>query len=74
MVMNILWGVQTVISLILIVLVLVQSKGQGLSMAFGGSTTVYRTRRGADKLVFNATIVFGILFGLIGLVIVILSQ
>ena len=72
--MNVLWGLQTLISILLIVCVLLQAKGQGLSMAFGGTNTVYRTRRGADKLVFNATIVLGVLFGLCSLVIVILSQ
>lgn len=71
---NILWGVQTVISVLLIICVLLQSKGQGFNMSFGGAATGFRTRRGAEKLVFNATITLGILFGLSSLVLVILSQ
>ena len=74
MLMNILYGAQAVISVLMIVCILVQSKGQGLSVAFGGSSAVYRSRRGAEKLVFNATIVLSILFAVIALVIVILSQ
>jgi protein translocase SecG subunit len=73
MVENILLGIQAVIALLLIICVLVQAKGQGLSMAFGGASTVYRTRRGAEGLVFRATIVLGVLFGLFSLVSVILS-
>jgi protein translocase SecG subunit len=74
MVMNILLVVQTIISVLLITCVMIQSKGQGLSMAFGGSSGVYRTRRGAEGFVFRATIGLGICFSLISLVIVMLSQ
>ena len=72
--MNILWGVQAVISILLIGCVIVQNKGQGFSMSMGAVSSAYRSRRGAEKLVFNATIVLGILFGLVSLVMVILSQ
>ena len=74
MIMNILWGLQTVIALLLIGCVLVQNKGQGFSMSMGAVSSAYRSRRGAEKLVFNATIILGILFGLNSLVMVILSQ
>jgi len=74
MIMNILWALQAVISLLLIACVLVQNKGQGFSMSMGAVSSAYRSRRGAEKLVFNATIILGILFGLNSLVMVILSQ
>jgi protein translocase SecG subunit len=74
MVVSILYGVQAVISILLIGCVLLQSKGQGFSMTFGGGMGVYRTRRGAEGFVFKATIALGVLFGLASLVLVMLSQ
>lgn len=72
--MNILWTLQALIAILLTACVLVQNKGQGFSMSMGAVSSAYRSRRGAEKLVFNATIVLGILFGLNSLVMVILSQ
>ncbi len=74
MLMNILWATQALIAVLLIACVLVQNKGQGFSMSMGAVSSAYRSRRGAEKLVFNATIALGILFGLNSLVMVILSQ
>ena len=48
-------------SVALIALVLLQSSKGGLGSAFGGGE-VYRTRRGAERVVFFATIVLSILF------------
>ncbi|MEK7074338.1 MAG: preprotein translocase subunit SecG [Patescibacteria group bacterium] len=53
---------QIVISVLLIVGILMQQRGGGLSTVFGGDGSVYRTRRGAEKIVFIATIVLSILF------------
>jgi preprotein translocase subunit SecG len=54
--------VQIALSIILIFLILIQSKGSGLSGVFGGEGNVYRTKRGAEKVIFIATIVAAILF------------
>ena len=52
-----------------VALVLVQAKGSGFSGMFGGdSTSVYRTRRGIEKRMFQATIVLSVLFFLVALV------
>lgn len=74
MIMNILWALQALFAILLIACVLVQNKGQGFSMSMGAVSSAYRSRRGAEKLVFNATIILGVLFGLNSLVMVILSQ
>lgn len=74
MLMNILWGMQALICILLITVVLMQNKGEGFSMSMGSASSAYRSRRGAEKLVFNATIALGVLFGLLSLVMVILSQ
>lgn len=54
--------IQMVLGIILIGLVLLQSKGTGLGSAFGGDMGFYRTKRGFEKLLFNATIVVVALF------------
>ena len=55
-------AVQIGLSIVLILLILMQSKGSGLSGVFGGEGNVYRTKRGAEKIIFVATIVVVILF------------
>lgn len=57
-----LYIVQIVISLLLILTILLQQKGSGLGMAFGGDSSVYRTKRGAEKFIFRLTIVLVVLF------------
>jgi len=48
--------VQIILSIALIVLVMLQSKGGSLSRMFGGEGGVYKTRRGVEKTLFNVTI------------------
>lgn len=53
---------QIVISILLVVAILLQQKGVGLGAAFGGSSNVYSTKRGVDKLLFRTTIVLAVIF------------
>jgi preprotein translocase subunit SecG len=54
---------QIVVALLLIVVVLTQTKGSGFSGAFGGDTSsIYRTRRGIEKTLFNFTIGVAVVF------------
>lgn len=53
---------QIALSLLLVVSILLQQRGSGLSAALGGSAMEYSTKRGAEKVIFYATIVFAILF------------
>ncbi len=56
-------NILTIISAILLILsILIQSRGQSLGNTFGGDTSYYRSRRGAEAVVFNATIVFAVVF------------
>ena len=55
---------EIILSLFLIVGVVLQQRGAGLGGAFGGdnfASTFYK-RRGAEKFLFNATIVISLLF------------
>lgn len=55
--------IQIIISIALIVIILLQTKGSGLGGLFGGSdSTVYRTRRGVEKTLFNITIALAVAF------------
>ena len=53
----------TLISAILsILLILLQQRGASLGAGFGSSGELYTTRRGLDKSLFNATIIFVLIF------------
>ena len=53
----------TVISAILsVILILLQQRGASLGAGFGASGELYTTRRGLDKSLFNATIIFVAVF------------
>jgi preprotein translocase subunit SecG len=54
--------VQLVLAGLLTASILMQARGAGLSSAFGGEGNVYRTKRGVEKALFQATIVLAILF------------
>ena len=58
--------VQIILSGILITLILVQQNSSGAGGTFGGGDggSIQYTRRGAEKVIFNATIIVAILFGL----------
>ncbi len=63
----------TLISAILaILLILLQRRGASLGAGFGGSGELFTTRRGLDKSMFNATIVFVLIFvfSILGLVLI----
>ena len=54
---------QIAVAILLMVVVLTQTKGSGFSGAFGGDTSsIYRTRRGIEKTLFNFTIAVSVLF------------
>jgi protein translocase SecG subunit len=53
---------QVIIPILLIIVIMVQNRSSGLSSTFGGGAPISSTKRGAEKVVFNATIVLGVLF------------
>ncbi len=54
---NILLIVQVIVSVLLIVAILLQNRGQGLSASFGGSGEFYRSKRGLEKILFWLTVI-----------------
>ncbi len=66
--------IQIIISVALIAVILVQAKGQGgLGGIFGGDSTVYRTRRGVEKTLFNVTIGLAVAFFVISIISVLVA-
>lgn len=56
-------SIATVISsVMLIIAILLQNQGSGLGSAFGGETSFYRTKRGAERALFYVTIVLAVVF------------
>lgn len=53
---------QILVSVLLITVVLLQAKGSGFGAGLGGTTSTFRTRRGLEKTLFQATIVLVIIF------------
>ena len=51
---------QIALSVILVLLSIIQSKGQGISSTLSGSFSFYRSRRGVEKFLFILTIILGI--------------
>ena len=59
---TILYSVQIAISVLLVGAILIQNQSSGVGGVFGGDSGVYRTRRGAEKILFRATISLVVLF------------
>ncbi|MBN1188361.1 MAG: preprotein translocase subunit SecG [Dehalococcoidales bacterium] len=57
-----------IISIGLVLTILFQVKGGGLGGIFGQADTVYRTKRGVEKTLFQLTIVLAVLFIIISMV------
>lgn len=59
--------VQIIISAALVTVVILQARSGGLGSIFGGDSSLYRTRRGLEKTLFQATILLAVLFLLFAL-------
>jgi len=57
--------IQIIISITLMVIILIQVKGEGAGSMLGGGAGVARTRRGLERTLFNVTIVLATIFLLV---------
>ncbi|MFA5228251.1 MAG: preprotein translocase subunit SecG [Candidatus Paceibacterota bacterium] len=53
---------QTIVSVLLVILILLQQRGTALGSAFGGGGEVYSTRRGVQKKLMYGTIILTLAF------------
>jgi len=51
-----------IVTILMVLLILTQNRGVGLSATCGGSGEFYGQKRGAEKLLHNATVALSILF------------
>ncbi len=65
---------QILVSVALMASVLLQARGAGLSATFGGDSSVYRSRRGIEKRLFQFTIILTVLFVIFSVATYLLSQ
>lgn len=62
---------QIIVSILLIVVILLQAKGSGLSTVFGGEGSFYRSKRGVEKMFVYLTIILAGLFLILSITLVI---
>ena len=60
--------VQIILSISLIAVILLQVRGGGLGGIFGQADTVFRTRRGIEKKLFQITVILVVLFIIISII------
>ncbi|KKW21103.1 MAG: Preprotein translocase, SecG subunit [Parcubacteria group bacterium GW2011_GWB1_52_7] len=65
--------IQIILAVLVVVSILLQQRGSGLSTAFGGDGNIYRTKRGVEKSIFRATIILTILLAASAVLNVIIS-
>jgi preprotein translocase subunit SecG len=63
-----LYVAQIVVAVALILVTLLQVKGGGLGGIFGQADTVYRTKRGVEKTLFQFTIALVVIFVVLSIV------
>ncbi|MBN2307029.1 preprotein translocase subunit SecG [Candidatus Peregrinibacteria bacterium] len=54
--------IQVVVSILLMILILTQNKDGGLSAVMGGGQSFQSVKRGAEKVIYRATIVLAFIF------------
>ncbi|MCX6723521.1 MAG: preprotein translocase subunit SecG [Candidatus Staskawiczbacteria bacterium] len=62
---------EIIVAVLLIVVILLQMQGSGLSGAFGGSGEFYRSKRSMEKLLMWSTVVLAVFFGLLSIALLI---
>ena len=60
--------IQIVLSVALIMVILLQVRGGGLGGIFGQADTVFRTRRGLEKRLFQLTVTLVVVFVIVSIV------
>ncbi len=59
--------VQIIVSIALIIVILLQAKGSGFSGALSTESSIFSTRRGLEKTLFQVTLVLAALFVIISI-------
>ncbi|MGH2457346.1 MAG: preprotein translocase subunit SecG [Chloroflexota bacterium] len=65
---------EIIISLVLVLVLLVQSRGAGFDGTFNSDSSVFRTRRGVEKTLFQLTIVLAVVFVIVSVLSVVVAK
>jgi len=60
-----------IVAVFLIIVIMLQMQGTGLSSSFGGGGEFYRSKQSIDRLLIIATVVLTILFGILSIILLI---
>ncbi len=74
MLLTILTLAQIIGSVSLIILIVMQAKGTGLSAAFGGGGMFYRSKRGVEKILYRGTIGVALIVGICSILLVVIGK
>jgi preprotein translocase subunit SecG len=67
--------VQIVLAITLIVVILMQVKSASLGSAFGGSdASIYTSRRGIDRILFQFTIILSVVFLVTSVIVLVVTR
>lgn len=64
---------QIILAILLVIVILLQQKGSGLGIAFGGDSNFYRSRRGLENVFHLGTIIIAVLFVVTAVAVVFVS-
>lgn len=56
------YTLSAIAGVVMVIMILLQQQGSGLGGAFGGDSGSFRSKRGAEKIVFNIAIISAIIF------------
>lgn len=65
--------IQIVGGVLLILFIIMQARGAGLSSAFGGEGMFYRSKRGVEKILYRGTIVIAAIIGAASLLLLVIQ-
>ncbi len=65
---------EIIVSIFLILVLLTQTRGAGFSGTFNNDSSVFRTRRGVEKTLFQLTIVLAAIFVVISILSVVVAK
>jgi len=66
--------VQIIVSVFLMILILMQSRGSGLTAPTMEQTTLFRTRRGIEKTLFNGTLLLAAVWVVVSIATVLVAN
>jgi protein translocase SecG subunit len=61
---------EIVIGILLVIAILLQMQGSGLSTSFGGAGAFYRSKRSVEKLLILVTVILAILFAIFSVLLI----